>query len=94
MQADANDMSSSAWYGHIAVDGESLGTVRVAGSEWELFESTIDGTTLYEFVSPDVPLQADHTLDLKAFFDHLASENEYPADEQYLTSQYSRFSPT
>lgn len=69
--------------------GESAGTVQVDGAEWELFQSSSDGTTLYEFVSRDHALNREVDSDLKAFFDHLASNNDYPADDQYLTSQCS-----
>ena len=72
--------------GSISPIGELAAHVTIDTLEWELYDGFNGDMHVYTFVAPQ-PVYSVGT-DLKLFFDHLASYYGFPADNQYLLSEF------
>lgn len=64
--------------------GDSQGKVDVGGKQWELFVGNNGDMKVFSFVAPEQIKTFEQ--DIRPFFDHITSEQGFPADNQHLIS--------
>lgn len=70
--------------------GDSQGNVGVGGQDWELFVGFNGAMKVFSFVAPE-PVKTFEE-DLRPFFDHITSSQDFPANDQHLISMKSPIS--
>lgn len=73
--------------GDIYPIGDSIGFVNIGGLDWELYDGFNGDMHVYSFIAPQPVNKID--TDVKLFFDHLTTNNGFPADSQHLLSRFS-----
>ncbi|KAK2754428.1 hypothetical protein FQN54_007072 [Arachnomyces sp. PD_36] len=89
--ADANHVTSSgdyelmiwlARFGEIYPIGSSIGSVNVAGADWELYNGMNGDMEVFSFIAPSTT--NSFSADVKEFFNYLADSQGFPIDSQHL----------
>lgn len=69
-------------FGNVYPIGSSTGTVNVAGRSWELFVGYNGNMKVFSYVASS-PINS-FSANVKEFFNHMQSNQGYPASEQHL----------
>lgn len=83
-------LSRLARIGGVYPIGSKVTTVNIAGFNWDLYVGPNGSMKVFSFIPADGSWKFSFNVDIKQFFNYLASNQGYPIYQQNLIGEWSR----